>query len=167
MKDIIMITAEDIKDYAPISAAIDPQLLEPFLPLAQSFHLRPVLGTSLYNDIITQISGDTISEANFELLNDYIRPMLVWYAYYEALPFIWSRTNAKGITKGFSDTTESLDKKEFELLKQEILDKAVAFKNLMIDFLIQSDDYETFKAEGSRTKSNSSGIYLGNSYIDC
>lgn len=164
MVDILLITAEDIKENAPISASIDVQLLEPFLPLAQTFHLKPVLGTTLYNELIDAVSGDTLSGANYTLLVNYIQPMLTWYAYLEALPFIWSKTSARGLTKDFSDTSQALDRKELEMMKQEILDKAVTFKNLMIDYLEDNQTtFTSYASEGRSVKSNSTGIYLGRS----
>jgi len=165
MKDILLITSEEIKDNAPISQSIDPQLLEPFIPLAQTFHLKPILGDPLFNELITSVSGDTLSGDNYTLIYTYIEPVVSWFALYEAYPFIWSKINAKGATKSFSDNSESLSKKEFELIKQEIYDKAVTFKNLLIDYLNDNDDkFPSYRTEGSSTKSNSSGIYLGKNY---
>ena len=162
MINVELITVEDIKDYSPISASVSADLISPFITMAQTFHIKPCLGQTLYMELIDAVSGDTLSGSNYTLLSQYVSPALIWYSYYEAFPFIWSRTNAKGVTKGYSDSTTSLDKKEFEMMKQELLDRAVGFKNLMIDYL--NDNLSTFPSygtDGSSSKDNSSGIYLG------
>lgn len=162
MKDILLITVDDIKDNAPISSSIDPQHLEPFLPLAQTFHLKPVLGEPLYNELINAVSGDTISDNNYTLLVNYVEPFLSWMAFYEGFPFIWSKTSAKGVTKSFSDNSQSLSKREFEMMKQEIYDKAITFKNHLVRYLEDNvDKFPSFRTEGSKKKGNSTGIYLG------
>lgn len=161
MNDITYATTDNIKSYTPVSKNLSPEVLEPFIKMGETFHIRPVLGEALDDALIEMISTDTLSGTSQTLVTEYIIPCSIWYSYYEALPFVWTRSNAKGLTKGFSDTTQSLEKKEYELIKQELWDKAVLYKNRLIDYL--NDNSSTYPLYGNCTtgKSNSTGIFLG------
>ena len=164
MNDITYATVDYIKQYTPVSKNLSPEVLEPFIKMGETFHIRPVLGENLDDSLIEMIEDDTLTGSSYTLVTEYIIPTSIWYTYYEALPFIWTRSNAKGLTKGFSDTTAALDKKEYEMVKQELWDKAIQYKNRLVDYL--SDNSATFPLYGSGTcppagKSNSTGIFLG------
>ena len=160
MNDVTYATVDDVRDYTPVSKNISPEIIEPFIKMAETFHLRPVLGENLDDSLLAMVSGDTLSGASYTLVNEYIVPCSLWYSIYEALPFVWTRMNSKGLTRGFSDTTQSLDKKEYELIKQEMWDKAVMYKNRLIEYL--NDNSSTYPLYGSCVgKGNSTGIFLG------
>lgn len=162
MNDITYCTVDEIKQYTPVSKNLSVEILEPFIKMAETFHIRPVLGETLDDSLISMISDDTLTGVSYTLVSEYIVPCSIWYAYFEALPFIWTRSNAKGLTKGFSDTTSALERKEYELMKQEIWDKAQMYKNRLVDYL--SDNSTSFPLYGSVAtygKSNSTGIFLG------
>ena len=161
MNDITYVTVQDIKEYTSVSKNISPEILQPYIKMAETFHLRRVLGENLDNSLLAMISGDTLSGSSYTLVQEYIIPTSIWFSYYEALPFVWTRSNAKGLTKGFSDTTSALDVKEYQMIKQELWDKAIMYLNRLIDYL--NDNVTTYPLYGncSAGKSNSSGIYLG------
>ena len=161
MNDICYASVNDIKEYTSVSKNISPEILQPYIKMAETFHLRPVLGENLDNSLLTMISGDTLSGSSYTLVQEFIIPTSIWYSYYEALPFVWTRSNAKGLTKGFSDTTSALDVKEYQMIKQELLDKSVMYLNRLIEYL--NDNVLTYPLYGncSTGSSNSSGIYLG------
>ena len=163
MNDITFATLDDIKDYSPLSKNISPELITPFIKLAETFHIKPVLGDNFYDELIDHISGDTLSGANYTLVYEYIVPASIWFSLYEALPFVWTRMNARGLTKSSSnETSEPLDVKEYEKIRQEIYEKGVSFNNIMKTYLIDNKDTFTTYAEDTHDESydNSSGIFL-------
>jgi len=161
MNDITFSKLSDIKDYSPLSKNIDPELIQPFIKMAETFHIRGALGQNLYDDLIDAVSGDTLTGVSYTLVQEYIIPTSIWYSLYEALPFIWTRMSAKGVTKGFSDSTTSLDKKEYEMVKQEMLEKATMYKSRLIDYLKANKSSYPLWGDTTSGKSNSSGIFLG------
>ena len=128
-------TVEDVKTETGISNATSPELIAPFINTAEVFWLKDTLGAALWTELKNAISGDTLSGDNYTLVYQFLIPASVWFSYYEASVFIMYRGEAKGFTKKFSDNSQALDKKEFELLRQSILDKAQTWRNRMIDYL--------------------------------
>lgn len=161
MNDITYCTIDDIKNYTPLSQNMAEEVITPFIKMAETFHLRPVLGTNLDNALMAMISGDTLSGASYTLVTEYIIPASVWYSYYESIVSIWLRPSTKGLTKAFSDNSSSADKKDVEMFRQDAWDKAVEYTNRLIEYL--NDNITTFPLYGNCTvsKSNSTGIFLG------
>jgi hypothetical protein len=141
MNDTTFTTVDIIKQDTAISSAVSPSLIEPFIKSAEIFWLKPVLGETFYNELLNEIDDDTLSGHNKTLVYDYIIPASNWFTYYEAVPFIAYRAEAKGLTKKFSDNSTPLDKKEYESYKQSIIDKAHTWKNRMIDYLYLNQSY--------------------------
>ena len=161
MTDITYATIADIKNYTPLSQNMTDEVIIPFIKLAEVFHLRPVLGSNLDNELLGMISGDTLSGASYTLVTEYIIPASVWYSYYESIISIWLRPSTKGLTKAFSDNSSAADKKDVEMFRQDAWDKAVMYTNRLVGYL--NDNVTTFPLYGNCTvkRDNSTGIFLG------
>ena len=77
MATVLFISEETLKQETIISENVDPKLLVPTIKEAQNIYLLPILGTSLYNQLVTQVSSNTVSAANVTLLDTYITLTLV------------------------------------------------------------------------------------------
>ena len=51
------------------------------------FYILPILGTQLYNQIISQVGSNTVSAANVTLLDNYVVPCLMYYVKCELINF--------------------------------------------------------------------------------
>ena len=90
----LFITINDLKRKSIIDGNVDADKLIQFIEVAQDTHIQNYLGGLLYKKLQTLIINDTISDAaNSDyksLLDDYIKPMLVWFTQSSYLP-----TNAR------------------------------------------------------------------------
>ena len=159
MKDTTYASFNDIKEYTPLSDNMSEDVVVPFIGMAETFHLKPVLGSNLNDSLLEMIDNDTLSGVSYTLVNEYIIPASVWYSYYESIISIWLRPSTKGLTKAFSDNSSAADKKDVEMFRQDAWDKATEYKNRLIDFLNDSDDFPEY-GKCSAKKSNSTGIFL-------
>ena len=104
----LFITIDYLRDNTVINGNVDSELLEPFIVAAQNVRIESIIGTGLFNDIITNINAETITGNNKILLDDYIQPCLIQWVVYEALPFInYKLTNKAVSTKQSDDSTEA------------------------------------------------------------
>ena len=164
MRSTTFTTVDIIKQDTAISSAVSPALIEPFIKSAETFWLKPVLGEAFYNELLDDIENNTLSGITKTLVTDYIVPTSNWFTYYEALPFIAYRAEAKGLTKKFSDNSTPLDQKEYNAYRQSILDNAHTYKNMLLDFLnLNKQQFPTYRDDTcitSQTKHYSGGIFL-------
>ena len=80
----LFINRTDLVRNSIIDGNVDTDKFIQFVKLAQEIHVQQYMGTELYNEIAGLISDGTIDDvgnAKFKtLLNDYIAPMLIWFA---------------------------------------------------------------------------------------
>ena len=78
-KNVLLISAEILKDRTGIHSNIDDKLLYPEIKAAQDMYIHPILGTNLYNKIINDVDAGTITGDYKSLLDDYIIDCLIYY----------------------------------------------------------------------------------------
>jgi hypothetical protein len=79
----LFITIQDVKQKSIISGNVDPDKVVQFVEVAQDTHIQNYLGGTLYKKLQTLILNNTINDAGNAdyktLLDDYIKPMLIWF----------------------------------------------------------------------------------------
>lgn len=161
--DTTYVTEKNIKNITAIVSSVLESQLEPFIQTAEEMHIVPALGTALDAELKADIDNGTLSGNNETLVVNYIIPASAWYTYYDAVPFLNVKTTKKGLVKQSSNYSDNADIQEVKLLQQAVLDKAVFFRNRLIDYLNDNNIlYPNYRADGEclATKNNSSSIFL-------
>jgi len=78
-KNVLLIDENILKDRTAIHANIDPKLLYPEIKAAQDMYIEPILGSNLFNKIVTDVEAGTIAGDYKDLLDDYIIDALIYY----------------------------------------------------------------------------------------
>ena len=133
-----ILTIEKLHDIAPITNALANQveMLTSFIEVSEIMHLKEdILGEALYDEIISNIENGVWSGSNQTLVETYLYNLSGWYTFWEAIPFIAYRSEAKGLTKKFSDNSQPLDREEVAEYRQAVWDKAIFWRNATIKFL--------------------------------
>ena len=107
-KQATLINAEYLKAYSLFPRNYDITEIENFLPIAEQIHILPILGTALYEELLEQVTTNTLTDKNSTLLLEIYKVEGI-AVLYESLPFVWSHISAVGITKGKSDNSDSLE----------------------------------------------------------
>lgn len=102
----LLISIDMLKQRTSIHDNIDPKLIYPEIKAAQDMYIHPILGTSLYNKIVSDVGSATISGVYKSLLDDYIVDALCWFVV-SAIPEIISfQFYNKGVVRKSGDNTE-------------------------------------------------------------
>jgi hypothetical protein len=95
------------------------------------------LGTVLFNKLQTDITnGDAFTGRYEELVEDYVKPTLVWYACVEYIPFSGISFKSEGSFKHQSESSISPGKNEIDYLLSKALNNADYYATRLQDFLI-------------------------------
>ena len=147
-----LITAQEIVNQgilkaAPINQRFDAALLAPHINIAESRHLKSILCSAFYNDLVSQKDGTgqynsdlgTVTaayttNANYETLyKDYILPYMAICVLDQALPMIGVQIGSAGVYAHNSDfgTNEGIEgikyiqeklRSDIQVLRQSLLD---------------------------------------------
>jgi hypothetical protein len=83
METTLLISYNDILHYTTVSGDINASKLNPHINNAQILYIEPILGSDLFNKIVTLISDNSITATTYAdyntLLSTYITPSLVFH----------------------------------------------------------------------------------------
>jgi hypothetical protein len=133
----LFVTRNDIIKNTPLQGAVDADRLLPFIRTAQEKYILNLLGTVLYNKLQDDIESQTAFSGYYlTLMNDYVKPTLIWYACVEYIPFSATQFKSEGAVKYKSEQAESVSKNEIDYLAQKSQDNADYYATRLQDYLI-------------------------------
>ena len=108
-----------------------------FVKLSQEIDVQQIMGTDLYNGLSAAMPNiDDAANARWKtILNDYIVPMLIWYAQSNYYPFAAYQVKQGGVFKHTSENSISVDKNEVDFLVEKARTNAEWYSRRFIDFM--------------------------------
>jgi hypothetical protein len=121
----LLITRNDIIKNTPLGGAIDADSLLPFIRTAQEKYILNLVGTVLYDKLQDDVESQTAFTGYYlTLVEDYIKPTLIWYSCVEYIPFSATSFKSEGAVKHKSEQSEPVPKIEIDYLAAKAQDNA-------------------------------------------
>ena len=139
MSYALFITRNDIIKNTPLQGAIDADALLPFVRTAQDKYMKNLLGTVLYDYLDAQIIAGTVDNLSIyyqDLINDHIKPCLIWHACAEYIPFSSVQFKANGAVKQQSEQGIAPSKSELDYLLAKANENANYYDLRLQNYLI-------------------------------
>jgi hypothetical protein len=164
----LFITRNDIIKNTPLQGSIDADRLLNFVRTAQDKYILNLLGTVLFYKLQDEIVAGTFNQMNAyyqDLMNDHIKPTLIWYAVVEYLPFSGVQFKSEGAVKHETETAKSVSKNEVDYLLQKAMNNADYYATRMQNYLISYSNQipEYYESVGNQTQiyPDMSNTYFG------
>lgn len=135
MAGVLLISANKVKAFTEVNDNIDDKLLLANIQIAQDLGLQGLLGTKMYNYMLTNAQAGTLSTAENTLLQDFIQPYLLWRATWEALPTLWMRIQNKSVIKGNTEQGTAVDKGDITYLRNIYQSRFEFYAQRMMDYI--------------------------------
>jgi hypothetical protein len=135
----LFITRNDIIKNSPLQGAIDADRLLPFVRTAQDKYMLNLLGTVLFYYLQEKIADGTFDQLNVfyqDLMNDHIKPTLIWYSCVEYIPFSGIQFKSEGAIKHRSEQGETPSKNEIDYLLNKAMNSADFYSTRTQNYLI-------------------------------
>lgn len=149
----LFISTTTLKRDTPLGSSVDDNILHPQIVLAQDRYILPVLGTQLDEKLKRLIETGDITSINYSkyktLLDDYIVPALVQFAFVEVAYALRLRFSNNSVTMPDSEQGNSASLDDMQQLLGRVEDMAMFYRQRIIDYLTyNTEDYEEYsKAE--------------------
>lgn len=141
----LFISEQILLDQSILSENINYQMIRPTLIKIQEMRIQPVLGSTLYNSIISQITMNTVSVVNQTLLDDYIQPAAIQWLYFEIPSVLAFRYVNKGMVRKSSEESTPMSVDEIYKLQDKMRNDAEWYSERITRFLIENRaDYPEF-----------------------
>ena len=105
MAKVLFIQPKDIKEFTASNGNIDVDKLLPYIYQSQTIEVQRLLGTKLYDKLISDITGGTLTGNYQTLVNTYIKPILIHYAMMYALPYLSVTISNGGVSVSYTHLT--------------------------------------------------------------
>lgn len=171
MSKALFITTKDLKQRSIISGNVDPDKIVQFIEVAQDTHIQNYLGGKLYKKLQTLITGGTINDAGNadykNLLNTYVKPMLIWFAQSDYIPFAAFQIGNGGVFKHRSENSDAATMDEVNSLAARALETAEFYSRRFMDHMDHNSQlYPEYTSTANEDMNpdrdvNFGGIYLG------
>ena len=138
MNKTYIITESWFKDNTPVNLNVEPKLLNMGILDAQILHLQNLLGSKLYNKIITLIQSGSISTPYKELLDNYILDVVKYYTLVEILPYISYKIMNKSVTQQNSDNSTPITTEDLKFYQETFRNKAQFYGQRLADHLLNN-----------------------------
>ena len=99
---IYFVTEKFIKDKTHITQNVDATQLAPYIPIAAESYVKPILGYTFFNDLLTKYNAGTLNADETELV-DIMQYVVAFWAAYVAVPNITFSIRGKGIQSQYGD----------------------------------------------------------------
>ena len=132
----LYISATRLKKDTALGGSVDDNLIMPYILLAQDMYILPILGTDLDTKLKTEIQGGSLANDYKTLVETYIQPALVQFAFAELAPFMRLRfVNNAIVVMGATDQSSSASYDDIKPLMDRAKDAAEFYRQRCIDYL--------------------------------
>lgn len=134
--NVLFISEQKLKDNTPITDNVDSSELRFGIYMAQTIQIQESLGTNLYEYLIKIIDDNTINTdvsliRYKELMNNFIQPTLIAYAYTICLDNFWVKFMNVGLVQNRNEQGTNVDLKTLQYLKSNAQNQAEFQDNLL------------------------------------
>ena len=138
-KNTLFISVQNIKDRTGLHANVDEKLVLPEIKTAQDMYILPALGSALYNQLQTAVEGNTYTNEETTVLDDYIADCLVYYVMSELPMGLSYQFYNKGLLRKSGDKTENPSMQDMIDVANRYRARAEFYKQRMIKYLKQNN----------------------------
>ncbi len=137
MATTLFINRTDLIRNSIMDGNVDTDKFIQFIKIAQEIDVQQIMGTKMYDGLTTAIPNiDLPANARWKtVLDDYIAPMLIWYAQSNYMPFAAYQIKNGGVFKHTSENSQSVDKNEIDFLVEKARTNAEWYSRRFIDFM--------------------------------
>ena len=161
----LFISTDRLKKDSALGGSVDDNLLLPYILMAQDRYILPMLGTDLQNKLISDIQGSSLAGAYLTLLQTYIQPALVQFAFATVLPFLRLRMVNNSVVTMSSENGTSVTHQDLKPLISASMDQGEFYRERLIDYLrgnlTSFPEYSTNKSSEGDLSPTTQNYYAG------
>lgn len=133
----LFISVSDIKDRGYIDGNVDDITIRKCILTAQDMQIHPVLGTALYDKLVTDVTAGSVVTPYTTLLEK-LKPALIWATMYELVYPLSIRMRNKGTMQQAGDNTSNMTLGELNSMMDNFMEKRSEYCQRLTNYLIEN-----------------------------
>lgn len=172
MNNILLISEDFIKTHSALSDNYFGKYLTPSIVEAQDMGLQMVIGSCLYNKLLSLVGDESIKLPEYAaykgLLDDYIQPYLLYRVLSQTIIYANVKLANIGTVITNDEHIVNLSQKDIDLITQDMRNKCAFYQRRLGNYLL--DNKELFselnectcrEIKANLTSAEKTGIWLG------
>ena len=137
MATVLFINRTDLVRNSILDGNVDSSKFLQFVKISQEIDVQQILGTKMYDGLAAAIPNiDLPVNARWKtVLDDYVVPMLIWYAQVDFIPWAAYSIKNGGVFKHRSENSDTVSKEEVDYLVEKARTNAEWYSRRFIDFM--------------------------------
>lgn len=141
MTSTFIISEAKLRQFTDINDNLDTEFLKNAVREAQDIYLQRIIGTVLYQKILSDIDSSTLTGEYLTLVTSYIQDFLLYAAYYESLEAIYIRPRNNGLLNATGgDNSQSVDKTLYDTKRQSVKNKMEYYAERLVNYIIEKQN---------------------------
>lgn len=165
MTSTFIISEAKLREFTDVNDNLDTAFIKNAVREAQDIHLQRIIGTVLYNKLLSDIDADSLAGAYKTLVDDYVQDFLLYAVYYECLLAIYVRPRNNGLLSSTGgENSESVTRDLYEVKRQSVENKMQYYAERLVNYIIEKQNslpelnennflYEQYPDYGSQYRS--------------
>jgi len=163
MTTVFLLSEAKLRQFTDINDSVDTALVKNAIREAQDIHLQRIIGTKLYDKLLSDITADTLTGAYKTLVDDYLQDFLLYAAYYETLEAVFIRPRNNGLlTPTGGENSIEVDRTLFNQKRQSVENKMEFYADKLSSYL--SEEQSSFPELNTNNKAYEQSPDYGSQY---
>lgn len=135
---IYLIGQEYIRQNSPVTFNVQDKELFSHINTAQEVYTKKLLGSDFYEFLTLEYSAQTLSGNYVTLIEDYVKPQVLWRTISYALPWISANLRGQGVVVGTDENALAATESNVRTLRKEADDRAEFQEDLLWKYLCKN-----------------------------
>lgn len=139
LKNVLLISDDELKAYSVVEANTDSKLIANTIKTVQQVYLQPILGETLYNQLMYSVQQNVLSGATITGLYDNLLVLVKQYLINKVvaefvIPNNYKLTN-KGVLKLSDNSAQTISDNDLQKIKDHFDNISTSYKIQVLDFI--------------------------------
>ena len=140
MTTTFLISEAKVRNFTTLNNSVDTELIRNCIRTAQDYRLQSIIGTVLYDKLISDIDSSSLSGYYQTLVDDYVQDFLLYAVYYETLEEIYLRPRNNGLLKpNGGENSDPVDKDLYDMKRQSVENKMTYYAERLTNYIIEEE----------------------------
>jgi len=140
MTTTFILSEAKFREFTDVNDMLDTALIKNAIREAQDIHLQRIIGTKLYDKILSDIDGSTLTGVYKTLVDDYLQDFLLYAAYYESLEAIYIRPRNNGLlTPTGGENSIEVDRSLYNVKRQSVENKMEFYAEKLSQYISEEE----------------------------
>ena len=140
MTTTFLISEAKIRSFTSLNDSVDSELIKNCIRTAQDVGLQNIIGTVLYDKLLSDVDAGTLTGNYKTLVDSYIQDYLLYMTYYECLEEIYLRPRNNGLLRpNGGENSDPVERDLYDMKRQSIRNKFEFYAQRLTEYILEED----------------------------